>query len=114
MGVELDISIRCERGSVIVTVTGETGIFTVPRLREQLFALADAGEPLIVDLEQTTFSDSACIGALVGLSRRASAHGGSLHVVCTQPEVQKLLSVSGLDRQIALSASVDEALAFSP
>ena len=43
MGDALDITIRRERGVVIAAVTGGVDIFTVARLRECLFELADGG-----------------------------------------------------------------------
>jgi anti-sigma B factor antagonist len=111
MADPLNVTVRRERGFVIVAVAGEIDISTVTRLRERLFELADAGRPLIVDLEQITFIDSAGLGALVGASRRALAHGGSLHAVCARPQTRKLLWMTGVDRRIPLSASLDGALA---
>ena len=111
MSVALDITVRSERGFVIVAVTGEIDISTVTRLRERLFGLADAGRPLIVDLERIAFIDSAGLGALVGAHRRAIAHGQSLQVVCARPQTRRLLWMTGVDRRIPLSASLDEAMA---
>jgi len=111
MGAELDIAVRRERGFVVVEATGVIDISTVSRLRERLFEVADAGRPLIVDLEQITFIDSAGLAALVGASRRAEEHGGSLHAVCAQPHTRKLLWLTGVDRRIPLSSSLDGAVA---
>jgi anti-sigma B factor antagonist len=72
---------------------------------------ADGGQTLIVDLNRVTFIDSAGLGALVGTSRRAAEHGGSLRAVCTQPQTKKLLWMTGVDRRIPLESSLDEALA---
>jgi anti-sigma B factor antagonist len=107
----LDIAVRSERGCVIAAVTGEIDISTVGGLRERLFELAEGSEPLIVDLDQVTFIDSAGLGALVGTSRRAAEHGRSLHAVCSQPQTRKLLWLTGVDRRIPLEASLDEAVA---
>jgi anti-sigma B factor antagonist len=111
MGAELDIAVRRERGFVVVRATGVIDISTVSRLRERLFEVADAGRPLIVDLEQITFIDSAGLGALVGASRRAEEHGGALHAVCARPHTRKLLWLTGVDRRIPLSSSLDGAVA---
>ncbi|MFY9932951.1 MAG: STAS domain-containing protein [Streptosporangiaceae bacterium] len=111
MGDALGITVRRDRGFVIAAVNGEIDISTVAQLREHLFELAEGGEPLIVDLEQITFIDSAGLGALVGASRRAAARGGSLQAVCARPQTRKLLWLTGVDRRIPLSASLDGALA---
>jgi len=112
MGGALAITVRSERGVVIAAVTGDIDISTVAQLRERLFELADNGGTLIVDLNRVTFIDSAGLGALLGTARRAAAHGGSLHAVCSRPQTRKLLWLTGVDRRIPLAATVDGALMF--
>ena len=110
MGGALTITVRSERGVVIAAVTGEIDISTVPQLQVRLFELADSGGTLIVDLNRVTFIDSAGLGALVGAARRTAEHGGSLHAVCARPQPRKLLWLTGVDRRIPLTATVDGAL----
>jgi anti-anti-sigma factor len=81
-----------------------------PGTRERLSGLADSGQPLIVDLNRVTFIDSTGLGVLVAAARRAAAHGGSLHAVCSRPQTRKLLWLTGVDRRIPLTATVDGAL----
>jgi anti-sigma B factor antagonist len=106
----LAITVRSERGVVIAAVAGDIDISTVARLRERLFELADSGGTLIVDLNRVTFIDSAGLGALVGTARRAAEHGGSLYAVCARPQTRKLLWLTGVNRRIPLTATVDGAL----
>jgi anti-anti-sigma factor len=111
MGDELSVAVRRERGVVIAEVAGELDMSTGPRLGEHLSTLADSGEPLIVDLNRITFIDSAGLGVLIATARRAGVHGGSLHAVCSQPQTRKLLWLTGVDRRIPLTATLDGALA---
>ena len=110
MGEALTIGARHERGYAIVTVAGEIDIATVTRLRERLSGLAASGRPLVADLDQVRFIDSAGLAALVGAANRATAHGGSLHVVCARPKVRQLFRLTGLDRPRPPARTVDEAL----
>ena len=111
MGEALTIRVGREQGCATVTVAGEIDIATVARLRERLFELAASGQPLIADLDQVKLpSDSAGLAALVGAARRAAAHGASLHVICTRPRTRQLFRLAGLDRQIPLARTLDEAL----
>ena len=41
-----------------------------------------ADHPLVADLDQVRFIDSAGLAALVGAARRTAAHGGSPHTDC--------------------------------
>ena len=109
-GEALTIGVRRQRGYAIVTVAGDIDIATVTRLRERLFQLAASGRPLVVDLDQVSFIDSAGLGGLVGAAKRAAAHGGSLRVVCAQPKTRKLFRLTGLDRQMPPARTLDQAL----
>lgn len=109
MGGALDIAVRSEGGVVIAAVTGDIDISTVSGLRQTLFELAGTGT-LIVDLNRVALIDSSGLGALVGAYRRATARGGSLHAVCSRPEIRKLLWLTGVDRRIPLAATIDGAL----
>lgn len=110
MGEELSVTVRHERGLVIAEVTGDMDMSTVAGLRERLLALADSGQPVIVDLNRITFIDSAGLGVLVSVARRAGVRGGSLHAVCSRPLTRRLLWLTGVDRRIPLTATVDGAL----
>jgi len=110
MGDALTIGVRSERDRAIATVAGEIDIFTVTRLRERLFELAASGVPLVVDLERVSFIDSVGLATLVGAAKRAAAHGGSLQVACALPKIRQLVRLTGLDCQIPLAGTLDEAL----
>ncbi len=83
---------------------------TGARLRERLFELAADGRPLVADLDQVRFIDSAGLAALASAARRAAAHGGSLHVVCARPRIRQLFQLTGLDRRLPPTRTLDEAL----
>ena len=112
MGEELSVTVRRERGAAVVEVTGDIDLTTVAGLRERLFALADEGQSLVVDLNRVTFIDSTGLGVLIGTARRADERGGSLNAVCSQPQPRKLLWMTGVDKRIPLSATVAGALMF--
>jgi anti-anti-sigma factor len=110
MGEALIIETRHDRGYPIVTVAGEIDIATATPLRDRLCELAASGRPLVADLDQVRFIDSAGLAALVGAANRAAAHGGSLHVVCARPKICQLFRLTGLDRRLAPARTLDEAL----
>ena len=106
----VSITVRRERGVSIAEINGDIDLSTVAGLRERLIELADSGQPLIIDLNRVTFIDSTGLGVLVRAARHADQHGGSLHAVCSSPQTRKLLWLTGVDRRIPLSATVDGAL----
>ena len=110
MGEALTVGVRREQGYAIVTAVGEIDIATVTWLRPRLFDLADTGRPLVVDLDQVSFIDSAGLGALVGTAKHAAASDGGLSVVCAQPQIRRLFRLVGLDRTIPVARTLDAAL----
>ena len=110
MGEALTIEARHVRGCAVVSVAGEIDIATAARLREGLAGLAAAGRPLVADLDQVRFIDSAGLAALVGAANRAAAHGGSLHLVCARPRTRQLFRLTGLDRRLPPARTLEEAL----
>jgi len=103
------VEVRQEPGHTLATVAREVDIATVPQLQERLAAPAAAGRPLIIDLDRVTFIDAAGLGVLARAASRAAAHGSSLYVVCARHQVQRLFTITGLDRQIPLARTVTEA-----
>jgi anti-anti-sigma factor len=110
MGDGLPVAVRRQGGVVIAEITGDIDISTVSGLRERLLGLANEGQSLIVDLNQVTFIDSAGLGVLVAVARRSRERGGSLNAVCSRPQTRKLLWVTGVERRIPLSDTVEGAL----
>ena len=106
----LTVLVRHEPDYVLVTVAGEVDFASAAGLRERLFTLASAGRPLVADLDRVSFIDAAGLGALAGAARHATAHGGSLRVVCGRRQVRRLFGLTRLDEVVPLAASLAEIL----
>lgn len=65
-------------------------------------ALYDSGPHLTVDLSGVSFIDSTGLGMLVTVLREARDMGGSVVLVNVRPEVERVLSVTGLDHLFGL------------
>jgi anti-anti-sigma factor len=110
MSSALTVRVRREQGCAILTVAGEVDIATVAQLRDRLSELAGSGCPLIADLDQVRFIDAAGLGALAAAAGRSAAHGTTLRVVCAQRRTRRLFRITRLDRYLAVSCTVAEAL----
>jgi len=104
------IRVRYEPGYVLITLAGEIDVAAVASLSERMSALAASGRPIVADLDRVSFIDAAGLGVLAGASRRAAAHGGSLHVVCARRQTRRLFRMTKLDRVIPLAGTITEAL----
>ncbi len=58
-----------------------------------------------------TFIDSTALGVLIGGVRRVNAAGGGMALVVTSRPVQRVLSITGLDRVFTIHETRDDAIA---
>ena len=110
--MEIGIDIYEQDGFVVIAVAGELDLYTVPNLRNAFEEILAEGSrrDVVVDMTQVSFMDSTGIGALVS-GRRRLADGAQLRLVCTQPNVVKLFSLTGLTKVFPIFATLAEATA---
>ena len=107
---ELDITVRKtgERAAV-VSVGGEIDVYTSPVLQERLVdVLKDGQSSITLDLERVTFLDSTGLGVLITALKRCRSADGDLVLVTAQPNVLKVLEITGLNDVFQVRNSVDE------
>lgn len=102
-----------EHGDIpVLAVAGEIDVYTAPKLREQLLELAHAGRTTVVaDLTDVSFVDSTGLGVLVSGMKRFREAGGDLRLVVTQPQILKVLEITGLTQVFTVRATADQAVA---
>jgi anti-sigma B factor antagonist len=90
-------------------VGGELDLAVAPWLHDQLEALFVGGATsIVVDLTDATFLDSTALGVLVGALNTCRERGGEAHLVVTEPQILRVLTITGLTDAFALHASLDE------
>jgi len=101
---------RTGAGLGIVSLSGEVDIYTAPQFKECMLELIDTGvERLVVDLSDVTFIDSTALGVLIGGVRRVHTAGGAMALVVTSRAVERVLSITGLDRVFTIHATREAA-----
>ncbi len=96
----------------IVTFPAEVDANNAHHARDRLVGLIeqDGARIVVADLSQTTFCDSAGITALATARRKAVAHGAVFCLVCSSPQVLRILELTGLDEMLPRFATLDDAL----
>jgi len=99
----------------VVTLPTEIDVTNADTVREELLSVLNQGTALLVaDLSKTSFCDSAGVSALVRTFRRAAASESSMRLVVNTPAVQRVLSLTGVDRLVDTYPSVAASLAGQP
>jgi anti-sigma B factor antagonist len=98
--------------SAVVTLPAEIDITNADQVREDLLSILNQGATLLVaDLSETTFCDSAGVGALARTFRRADASQSEMRLAVSTPAVRRVLALTGVDRLLDVYPSVTAALA---
>ena len=99
----MSVERRFDRGRVVVAVSGEVDLATVPQLRAALRdALATAAGELWLDLSATTFMDSSGLHAVFDGQTRATALGRRLAIALPPGPVRRLFELTGYSERFAV------------
>jgi anti-sigma B factor antagonist len=91
------IGVTHEDNAAVVRIEGEIEFATAPRLRATLLDLAqDGAAPVVVDLAQVTFLDSAGISLLIQAKKRLASGESDLVLRDPQPHIRRVLEISGV------------------
>jgi anti-sigma B factor antagonist len=102
----LALSIEPDRERVVVVVTGEIDIATVPDVDAAVGELrADGWRDVVLDLRPVEFLDSTGLSWLVSAERDAQANDWTLSLIDGSPAVARLLELTGLHRHFRWTAA---------
>jgi anti-sigma B factor antagonist len=98
-------------GAVVIHLVGELDLYNAPEVRSTLLELC-AEEPgrLVVDLAEVDFVDSTALGVLIE-ARSKLANRQTFLLAAPGRETHRALTISGLDRHLAVHDTVESALA---
>jgi anti-sigma B factor antagonist len=92
-----------------VRVSGELDLQAAPALKEALITVIGEGHlDVVVDMTDVTFLDSTALGVLAGRYRELRARGGSIAVICNNPNVLETLEIAGVGHALKLCQSREE------
>lgn len=107
--LSVDVTVRHAGGQAVVTLRGELDLASTPALASHLTAAAACGPSVIVDLAGLEYIGYSGLGVLVRIGKWLRAGGGDLSLAAPQPQVRKILVVTGLIDVFAVHPSVDAA-----
>ncbi|MET8173342.1 STAS domain-containing protein [Streptomyces clavifer] len=107
----LQVDVRTEGPSEVVTPVGELDHHTADLLREPLEGAVDQGRArLVVDCSRLEFCDSTGLNVLLGARLKAEAAGGAVHLAGMLPVVARVFEITGADAVFTVHASLEDAL----
>ena len=133
--MDIKVNVRESEGDAyVVDLTGEIDVYTSPKVKDAITELIDQEHYNLVSVvfglglaflfqpqkswAHPHFGEPAifgwCMGVLIGGLKRVREHGGSVNLVCTNPQIKKIFDITGLvkifgifdDEQSAMKALV--------
>ena len=101
-----------QRGDVItVHITGSVDGLTAESLQQGFSSEVQAGHHNVVaDFGEVDYTSSAGLRVLLGTVKQARSRGGDLRLAGPNPEVLKVLNLSGFTSILSVFDTVDEAV----
>lgn len=89
----------------MIAVRGELDLATAERLAEAADQAFGRGQfPMLIDLSETSFMDSAGVAVLVGLYRQLGQVKEALVVRGARPAVRRVLDLTGVSQLVTVEA----------
>ncbi|HEV3094273.1 MAG TPA: STAS domain-containing protein [Solirubrobacteraceae bacterium] len=113
MGAEehLRIEVRTTPDRVVLELHGELDLLGAPLLQKQIDETdVDARGILVLDLQGLQFIDSAGLRVILAAHESARQRGQEFALTRGGNQVQRLLSVAGVDERLRIIASPDDVL----
>ncbi|HKJ38524.1 MAG TPA: STAS domain-containing protein [Anaerolineales bacterium] len=99
-------------GVTVLSLDGSIDAITAPEITEFIQAqIAKGNTKLVVDLSGVDYTSSAGLRVLLGAIKETRAQSGDLRLAGIQPDVQKVLTLSGFTNILKTFDSTDAAVA---
>jgi anti-anti-sigma factor len=96
----------------VITLMGSIDALTAPQITEFIQAqVAKGNTKLVADLNGVDYTSSAGLRVLLGAIKETRAQSGDLRLAGIQPDVQKVLNLSGFSNILKIFDDLDAAVA---
>jgi anti-sigma B factor antagonist len=98
-------------GAHLVEAAGEGDLSTTADFAERLLKVSSDGDrKIVLDLHELRFMDSTMVHAIMSSAPRIRSRGGDMAIVCTDPNVCRILEITAVDGVYRVLGSTEEAL----
>ena len=107
----MEILSQQHQQAVVITLVGSMDALTAEQVHSTIGGQLTRGQlQIVLDLSQVDFMSSAGLRVLLDMLKRSRGLGGDLCIAAAQPDIQRVLEISGLVGVMKVHSSVREAL----
>lgn len=110
----MEITVTIKKKILVVSLSGELDHHTAKKVKDLAEeVIKNKGiTNLVFDFTKLTFMDSSGIGVVVGRYKLVSSLGGHVAIVNNSATIDRLLTMSGIKKIIAVRNSVTDAINY--
>ncbi len=98
--------------ATVISLAGSIDALTAPKITEFIQALVSRGNTkLVADFSGVDYTSSAGLRVMLGAIKETRALGGDMRLAGVQPDVLKVLNLSGFTNILKMFSDVDAAVA---
>ena len=109
----MHFSLEVKGQALIATLKGELDLHTSPEFKKEIttiFARHPQIKYFILNVREMSFIDSSGLGVILGRYRELETRGGKLYFVQANPQIKRILELSGLQKISEFANSSKEVL----
>lgn len=108
----MELKTEVRNDTLVLSVKGSLDALTAPELADAIAnQMRDGKTKLVADLSQLDYTSSAGLRVLLNGVKEARQNGGDLRLAAVQPNVKKVLDLSGFTSIMKSFPDVDSAVA---
>jgi anti-sigma B factor antagonist len=113
--VAIKIDVRETDGQAfVIELSGDIDMNGSPMVKDAITELIDNNHfNLVINIEKVRYVDATGLGVLIGGLKLARKHGGTVRIVCTNPQIRRSLDITGVIKILAVFDDERAALGFS-
>jgi anti-sigma B factor antagonist len=102
---ELRVETTKAQAATVVSASGVLDMGTIDQIETIISDAFTQEQDVVLDLSNVSMCDSAGLGAIVRMHRRAVAAGRSFHLRAPRPNVGDLLAMTGINKVVPVIAA---------
>lgn len=110
----MDAELKTIRNTLVVRLEGEFDMLIADSLRKEIDLRLENKQinNLILNLEKVSFIDSSGLGVIIGRYKKVAAANGKMYIVGARPNVEKILSFSGINKLVPMYSNEQEIISI--
>jgi anti-sigma B factor antagonist len=97
--------------ALVISLEGVLEVGSQEKLKEELnHKIPKNNSHIVLDFSRVEFIDSACLGALVAITRTLRKNGGEVTLYGLKDEVQSIFQITRLDKVLKIFERLEDAV----